>query len=107
MTTLEEIRSVARKLGAEFGAQQVILFGSYADGTATATSDVDLLVIMPNVRGNSLRVASEMLQKVQPRWSVDIVVRGANDLKRRIREGDPFLRDAVNSGTVIYEDAHA
>ena len=41
------IRRFVRRLVAEFPAQQVILFGSFAKGGASADSDVDLLVVMP------------------------------------------------------------
>jgi predicted nucleotidyltransferase len=42
MTTMEQIEQLGRDIGREFRAQRVLLFGSYARGTATADSDVDL-----------------------------------------------------------------
>lgn len=41
------IRRFARMIGARFRPRRIVLFGSYAYGTPDASSDVDLLVIMP------------------------------------------------------------
>src|SRR5437867_1962673 len=42
--TERKLPEVARLLVENFGASKVILFGSYARGTAIETSDIDLLV---------------------------------------------------------------
>lgn len=47
MPTMQQIDDFGRRIGEEFAAQQVVLFGSYARGAATADSDVDVLVVMP------------------------------------------------------------
>ena len=44
MVTINEIESLGRRIGVEFNAERVILFGSYA-GAAGEDSDVDLLVV--------------------------------------------------------------
>lgn len=42
--THEEILEEIVKIGKRYGAKQVILFGSYAKGTATRYSDIDIAV---------------------------------------------------------------
>jgi predicted nucleotidyltransferase len=44
-STISEIEESGRRIGREFEAERVILFGSYAKGTVTEDSDVDLLVV--------------------------------------------------------------
>ena len=44
MLTLEMIRQAVRQAAAEYPVKRVELFGSYANGTADADSDVDFLV---------------------------------------------------------------
>ena len=46
MITREEIQTVTDDIVREFEPLQVILFGSYAYGTPTADSDVDILVVV-------------------------------------------------------------
>ncbi len=43
--TDDEIRAIAKRIGDRLHPQRIILFGSYADGTAGDESDVDLLVV--------------------------------------------------------------
>ena len=45
MVAMNEIEQFGQRIGREFGAERVILFGSYARGNANPDSDVDILVI--------------------------------------------------------------
>ena len=47
MLSLTDIRNAARPLLESYGFGGATLFGSYADGTATSSSDVDLFVQVP------------------------------------------------------------
>ena len=42
--TLDQIRELVAPIAREHGVQSVALFGSYSKGTASADSDVDLLI---------------------------------------------------------------
>lgn len=46
MVTMDEIEELGGRIGREFDAERVVLFGSYAHGAATEDSDVDLLVVL-------------------------------------------------------------
>jgi predicted nucleotidyltransferase len=61
MVAMNEIEEFGRRIGREFGAEKVILFGSYANGAPSADSDVDLLVIGAfEGRGADTSVAIQM-----------------------------------------------
>ena len=47
LVPLSAIRRYARHIAERFQPDKIILFGSYAYGTPTPDSDVDLLVVMP------------------------------------------------------------
>lgn len=49
--TLSEIRDVVSRLAAQYGAQRVYLFGSYARGDMTPASDIDLRIDKGAIRG--------------------------------------------------------
>ena len=51
MLTLDRIRQVVTKVGKKYGIKSAYLFGSYAKGTATENSDVDLLIDRGAIRG--------------------------------------------------------
>jgi predicted nucleotidyltransferase len=105
MVSMKEIRAVARQIGREFHPRRVILFGSYARGTPTADSDVDLLVIMP-FRGHPAYKAVEILLAVDPGFPSDILVRTPQMVRKRLAMGDCFMQDIVEKGKVLYAVDH-
>ena len=102
MVSLEEIEDVGRRIGREFRPERVILFGSYAEGTASEDSDVDLLVVLP-FKGRPLEKSLEILNRLDVRFPCDLIARRPEDLARRYREGDPLVREALDRGKVLYE----
>ena len=44
MQTVSSIKDIVSPIAKEYGIKKVFLFGSYAKGTATEESDVDLLI---------------------------------------------------------------
>ena len=102
MVRLEEIEAVGRRIVREFHPERVVLFGSHAQGTATADSDVDLLVILP-FDGKGFRMSLEILNRVDARFPLDLIARRPEDVERRYAQGDPLIREALDSGKVLYE----
>lgn len=102
MVRPNDIRELARGIVREFRPERIVLFGSHAAGTASADSDVDLLVIMP-FRGTALKKSVEILNRLDVRIPVDLVARRPADVRRRYAECDPLIRDALDRGKVLYE----
>jgi len=102
---MTDIKAMARRIGVEFGAHRVLLFGSHADGTPTDDSDVDLLVVMP-FKGNRTDQSVAMRLKLKPSFPVDLLVRTPEEIQKRIDMGDTFICDILKQGTVLYEADH-
>lgn len=81
------------------------MFGSYAYGRPKSNSDVDLLVVMP-CKGRALDKAIELRLENPARFPLDLIVRTPDELRLRLAMGDFFLREIVENGIVLYEDAH-
>ena len=58
MLSIEQIAKSANNVAAEFPITRIMLFGSYADGTNTPESDVDLLVEFNNAAVSLLTLAA-------------------------------------------------
>ena len=86
-----------------FQPSQVVLFGSHARGTASEWSDVDLLVILPNV--SDKRDAAINIRRVLGDLPIckDIVVATPEEIARRGHLVGTVLRSALREGKVIYE----
>jgi predicted nucleotidyltransferase len=96
------IRKLCKRIAEAYKPEKIILFGSHAYGEPTPESDVDLLIVMDlDVRPieQILKIRRE-LGIVTP---VDLLVRTPEDVKRRVEEGDMFMRLIVESGKVMYE----
>ncbi len=102
MVAMNQIEEFGRRIGQEFGAQKVLLFGSYARGTITKDSDVDVLVIGP-FQGRSVDRSVEIRMKVRPGFPVDLLVRTPEKVRERIEMGDTFMREILEQGRVLYE----
>ncbi|MBN2377849.1 MAG: nucleotidyltransferase domain-containing protein [Sedimentisphaerales bacterium] len=102
---MNRIKEFGQQIGREFGAQQIILFGSYAQGLATTDSDVDLLVI-GSFTGRAVDKSVEIRMKLRPTFPVDILVRTPDKVQERINMGDNFMQDILKNGKVIYEADH-
>lgn len=48
---MEEIKAIVAVFAAQYGADRVYLFGSYARGDADANSDIDLRIDKGSIRG--------------------------------------------------------
>jgi len=102
MVTMSQIEELCRKIVEHFRPLKVLLFGSYALGSPSAHSDVDIMVIMP-FDGRSFVKSLEILNKVNPDFAVDLLARRPDDIARRYSEGDPLIREALDHGKVLYE----
>lgn len=100
--TRAAIRDLGREIARAFLPHKVILFGSHARGGATADSDVDLLVILP-CAGDEVRKAAEIRLSINPPFPVDILVRTPECVHERLRLGDGFVREVLETGQVLYE----
>ena len=84
-----------------FRPKKIILFGSCAYGTPQADSNVDLLVIVP--ARNRIDQSVRIRRATGHRFPLDLIVRTPEYVRRRIEDGDWFLREIVSEGKVLYE----
>ena len=105
MVDIERIKELSMQIALTFNPSKVILFGSYAYGKPDDDSDVDLLVIMP-FKGRGMSKAVEILDKTNPRFPVEILVKTPEDVRKRLEWNDFFLREIMDKGKTLYESAH-
>jgi uncharacterized protein len=101
MVSMKTIESLGKRIAREFCPQRVILFGSYARGTADPDSDIDLLVVA-SFEGSGFRHSLEILNRLDIRLPVDLLAYRPEDVRRRYAEGDPLIREALDHGKVLY-----
>ncbi len=89
MVAMNEIHELTARIAREFRPERIVLFGSYADGSATEDSDVDLLVVMP-FEGKSAPMAATILNRVSPTIPLELLVRTPQEVAQRVALDDFF-----------------
>ena len=102
MVTREAIQATCDDIVREFTPLQVILFGSYAYGTPTEDSDVDLLVVMDIPKSEFRNKALEIQQRIPHRFGLDLLVRSPQEIAYRVSYNDWFLREITEKGDFLY-----
>lgn len=94
---MEDIRQIAEYIRDNFHPERIILFGSYAYGTPTASSDIDLFVIMKTALDFPLQ-AGLIRQELTDSMPIDIIVRSPESLEQRLKMGDFFMQTVMKKG---------
>ncbi|MEN8254028.1 MAG: nucleotidyltransferase domain-containing protein [Verrucomicrobiota bacterium] len=97
-----EIRQIASRIGEVLHPLQVLLFGSYADGTATDDSDLDLLVIMESDAPRYKRSAAVRKLFWPPKAPMDILVYTPEEVNQWNGVPNHVLTNALGTGKVLY-----
>jgi predicted nucleotidyltransferase len=106
MITFSQIQQVSDEIARRFQPERIILFGSYAYGTPTEDSDVDLLVVMP-FEGRSAAKSIEIRQAAYAGFAMDLLVYTPAYLQQRIAWSDFFLIEITEKGKVLYAADYA
>ena len=95
MIQSREIKRWCERVAREFRREKIVLFGSYAHGTPTEDSDVDVLVVMLLARGQrDVRRAAAIRERVRASFPTDVKI------ARRLAQGDGFIhRDQLYRAT--------
>lgn len=103
MNQQDKLSEITRRIVETCNPEKIILFGSYARGTAQADSDVDLLIILPKIqhqREESLRIRRSLRGLLVP---VDILLATTEQIERLGEMPGLIYRTALQEGKVLYE----
>ena len=103
MPVAEALPEVVQRIVQTLHPEKIVLSGSYADGTPTSDSDVDLLVVMETTASPVERyLAVSRLLRPRP-FPVDILVKRPDEIQSALGTGDFFIREVLSRGQVLYE----
>ena len=110
MTGLNYIPILVEKLKTTH-PEKIILFGSYAYGSPTENSDLDILVvtndqIIPSSFAEKSRIylqISSVISEIKKEFPVDLIVHTQAMHQKFIEENSLFARELMKKGKVLYE----
>ena len=101
-TTINEINDKVQVIVRKYRPDKIILFGSHAQGKTSPDSDVDLLVIIDTEQA-TWDLAVEISLALKHSFPMDIIVRTPQEIARRLKYGDFFIKNIIEQGKVLYE----
>jgi predicted nucleotidyltransferase len=99
------LRQIVDRIVSGFSPVRIILFGSRARGTASAGSDVDLLVVTDRPGSKRQQAVAIDLALADIRVAKDVVVVGAEELERERDVVGTIAYPAWREGIVLYDRA--
>jgi uncharacterized protein len=102
MYTPDEIDNLVRRIVARIQPQKIIIFGSYAKGTATIKSDLDILVIKETALPIANRTADLAPILSNALIPIDIHVYTPEEVEEYGREEFSFVRCVLTTGKTVF-----
>jgi predicted nucleotidyltransferase len=98
------ILKVVEKIKNEYQPEKIILFGSYAYGTPTEDSDIDLFIIKETEKERIFRFAEvkKLIYEPERRIAISPLVYTPAELDERLSLRDDFLEEILEKGEVLY-----
>ena len=93
--TIDEIKAIVEPIAKSYGVKRVFLFGSYARGEATPTSDLDIRIDKGSLRG--LFALGGLYADLEERFEKELDVLTTGSLE------PDFLNMIANEEILIYE----
>ncbi|MCS6305765.1 MAG: nucleotidyltransferase domain-containing protein [Nitrospira sp.] len=99
----EQLKAIADRLRKRYRAEQVLLYGSFARGTPTEHSDIDLLVVAPTTERFYERMGSALavVRDISRELSLAPIVLTPEELSERLARGDQFIQEIVETGVEL------
>lgn len=102
LITEELIHQIKNRIVNEVHPEKIILFGSYAYGTPTKDSDLDLLVILHTDEPMHRRVTKMRKLLRDIRIPKDIIVYTPQEVEKWKNASAAFITSVIKKGKVIY-----
>lgn len=104
MVNQEQIQQLINEIAAGYQPDKIYLFGSYADGTATKDSDIDLFIIKEtNERWIDRNINARSSIINYPYVGMDIIVYTPKEFEEAKLKFMNIGKIAVNTGKLMYE----
>jgi predicted nucleotidyltransferase len=93
---MNNVRRYAQEVHKALSPDAIVLFGSHANGTATADSDIDIAVIIDDFKGDRLEASAKLCNLT---WDIDTRIEPILLDKAKARSG--FINEVLRTGEMI------
>ncbi|MFN0050455.1 MAG: nucleotidyltransferase domain-containing protein [Cytophagales bacterium] len=102
MITQTQIDEVVRRIVEGYQPEKIILFGSYADGTATEDSDIDLLIIKETDEDSLSRrlKVGKLLRKLT--FPIDTLIYNSQEFTFNVNDKHSFISSILPNSKLLF-----
>jgi predicted nucleotidyltransferase len=104
-TLKEWLPELVEAIRETFDPIQIILFGSVAAGREHRDSDIDLLIVLPEVENKHDIMVAVLEATADIPVPLDVIPTDPEEIRRRGNRIGSVLRPALRDGTVLFERA--
>jgi predicted nucleotidyltransferase len=97
-----ELQYIVDQIISKYKPLKIILFGSAAHGDVEEVNDLDLLVIKEDVPLYGIDRMRELDELIDRNVASDMLVYRPGEFDERLKLGDPFIKNIVEKGRVLY-----
>lgn len=98
----KKLANIVQQLTIHYKPQKVILFGSAVQGKTTSDSDLDFLIIKEDVPHRGIDRMRQVRDIINTDMPCDFLVAKPSEVRKRLLLGDPFIKEIMEQGRVIY-----
>ena len=98
----EEVRNIVEQLVEVYAPEKIILFGSLLEKNKVPR-DIDLFIIKKNPPRLGVERVRELDRTIKYKIATDFIVYTPEEVRRREKLQDPFIRSILEKGDVLYE----
>ncbi len=99
----EEIKNIVEQLVRLYKPDRIILFGSLANANTKEGTDIDLFIIKKDIPALGVDRIRQLDALIKYRLATDFIVYKPDEVKERLRLGDPFIKSILKDGKVLYD----
>lgn len=97
---IDKVQAYSQRVARRYHPRMIIVYGSYARGTATKDSDIDIAIICDSLPDDYLENASELF-----RMRRDIDLRIEPILIEPDNTHNSFYNDILKTGKIVYAES--
>jgi predicted nucleotidyltransferase len=100
-----EIQNIVQQLINLYKPEKIILFGSLAKGRIEEGTDIDLFIIKSDVPEFGVDRIRQLDELIKYKLATDFIVYKPHEFEQRLKLGDPFIKNIMEEGMVLYDAA--
>ena len=98
----KELQNIIEQLIRVYKPQKIILFGSLVTDTGEP-KDIDLFIIKKDVPSLGVDRIRQLDTLIKYRLATDFIVYKPEEVEKRLKLGDPFVKSIFKEGKVLYD----